>query len=159
MCAAGCIINQPGLAGICCLKSLHTGNGLICQVGCEIISRLVDPWKYLSMVLEQIGCPLICFSSLKSVEVLKAHAGWPLVEGPGHTINIIRCIVIFSKPGCCVSVSFKDISNGTIFGSHDGIISGITGRQFGYNTEAGGMMVATRQQCCTCGRTKSGRAE
>src|SRR5664279_388133 len=118
----------------------------ISQVGGKIITRVVYKWKYLGMVAEKIGCPLVGFSAHEPVKVLKTLPRRPLIKRTCHTVLKIWCIVILAEPGCRISIVFQDHSNTFVIQTDDGIIPGVTGGQFSDNTAAHRMVIATGDQ-------------
>src|SRR5947209_200798 len=98
------------------------------------------------MVPEEVRCPLVRFPAHETIKVLEPLTGRPLIIGSCHTILKAWCIMILTKPGSGVSISLKYISNTGIIQTDDGIIPGITSRQFADHTATDGMMVTPRDQ-------------
>jgi hypothetical protein len=64
-------------------------------------------------VFKQRRMPVVRIAPEEAVEIFKAQATSPLVEGPGQTLLPIRNQVVLAEPGCVVAVADEDIADNT----------------------------------------------
>src|SRR5271167_29522 len=135
-------------------------DGLVRQIFGQRVILLAALWYFhfnRLVALVKRGLPLVRFTTDEPVKVVKAlHCG-PAIKWTGYTGLPVRNVVILAKKSCAVTVLAQD------FGEHRfalwnlAAVAGITTANFGDNPRPCGMMVATCQQCGTCGRTKRRR--
>ena len=121
-------------------------DGLVRQVGGEVVIGLADPGENLGRVLEQIRRPLVGLAAHEAVEVIEAHADRPLIERPGGAVLIARRVVVLAEPGCGVAVLLQDRADGGILGADHGIVARIAGGLLRDDAEADRVMIATGDQ-------------
>src|SRR6516165_2699765 len=90
------------------IEPLYVRDGLVRQVGGEVVAGLPDPGKNLRHVLEEVRGPLVGLASQEAIEVLEAHADGPLIEWASRAVLIAWRVVVLSEPGCRVAVLLQD---------------------------------------------------
>ena len=109
--AAGHVIDEERLVGCGRVQAAHVLDGLVRQVGGEVVAGLADPGKNLGRVLIKIGRPLVGLAAHEPVEILESHADRPLVERPGRAVQIGGRVMVLAKPRggiTVVSAEFPD---------------------------------------------------
>src|SRR5215469_6786160 len=84
--AAGDVVDKERLIGRGGVEPSQMSDGVVCQVGRQIVVGLSDPWENLSGVLEQIRRPLVGLAAHEAIEVVETHADGPLVEGTDRAV-------------------------------------------------------------------------
>src|SRR6266702_2234727 len=93
------VIKKERLVGCCCIEVAQMLDGLVGQIGGEVVSGLADKREDLSVVAEEIRRPLVGLPAHKAVKIFEAHARRPLIERPGDAVLKVRRIVVLAKPG------------------------------------------------------------
>src|SRR5208283_5742624 len=93
-------------------------------------------------VAEVVRLPLVRIAAEGTVEIFKAHAGGPLIEGPGLTRLERRGVVVLPEPGGVIAVVLENPPDRRLVAADEAIVAGIARRLLGYDAEAGGMMIA-----------------
>ena len=62
-------------------------------------------------VAEEVGLPLVGVATDEAVEVVKAHAGWPLIERPGLAGLEGGSVVILAEPRGVVTVVLQNAAD------------------------------------------------
>ena len=107
--AAGHVIDEERLVGRRCVQAVHVADRLVRHVGGEVVAGLADPRKDLGVIAEQVGRPLVGLAAHEAVEVLEAHARWPLIEGTGRAVLKRRGVVVLAEPRRGVAVLLQDL--------------------------------------------------
>src|SRR5262249_54268379 len=98
--------------------------------------------------------PLAAVTGVESVKVIEAHARRPLIEWTRLARLERRRVVILSPPTCAIAVLLQYLADRGILRSHDAVVAGEAGRDFGDHTEANRVVVAPREQRPAGGRTQ-----
>ena len=128
-------------------------------IGDQIIAGLADPGENLGGVLKEIGLPLARIAAHETVEIVKAHADRPLIEGSGGAVLEGRRIVVLAEPRGGIAILLQNIADRRIVDADDRIIARITGRLFGDDAEADRVVIAAGDQCGAGRRAQGGRVE
>src|SRR5258705_522416 len=123
MSAAGHVIEEERLVGRSRVQAAHVLDGLVRQVGGEVVAGLADPREYRGVVLEQIRRPLVGLAAHVAVEILEAHARRPLVERAGHALLKARRVVVLAKPRRGKTVIPEYRADGGVLRPDDGIVA------------------------------------
>jgi hypothetical protein len=92
--AARGVIEEERLVRIERVQLIEIGDGLIGHVGGEVVVGIADVGVDAGGVAVEIGLPLIGLAAIEAVEIFKAHARGPLVEGAGLARHVRRRVVI-----------------------------------------------------------------
>ena len=93
-------------------------------------------------VAEEVGLPLAAVAAHEAVEILEAHAGGPLIEGPNLAGLEGRRVVVLAEPQGGVAVVAEDAADGGLVFGNDAVVAGKTGGLLGDHAEARRVMVA-----------------
>src|SRR5271156_3941931 len=158
--AAGHVIEEERLVRRGRVQVVHVLDGVVGQVGGEVVAFLTDPWVHRSRIAEQVGRPLVGFATQEAIEILKAHADRPLVEGASRgAVSEARGVVVFAEPRGGVAVLLQYLSDGSVILTDDGIIARVAGGQFANDAEADRVVVAAGDQGGPRRRAKRGGVE
>ncbi len=152
----GCIFDEKGLVRLNLIEAVQVVYGLVGHGGGQVPPRLAFERIDLGGVLEEVGLPLVGITAHEAVEVLKAQAGGPLVEGPGLAGRESRRVVILAEPRRGVAVVQQDAADGGLVFGDNAVVAGEPGGLFGDDAEAGRVVVATGQQRGPGGRAQGG---
>src|SRR5207249_10373786 len=133
--AAGNIIDEEWRIRRRGVQLLHMADRFVRHIGDEVVPWLPDPRIYLGVVPEQIRRPLIGFTAHEAIEILKAHARWPLVERTGDAVLERWGIVVLAKPGRSIAVAAEDRSDGCLVRRDDRVVTRVSRRQFRSHAE------------------------
>src|SRR5271157_6183488 len=140
---AGHVVDKERLLRIYLIEHLHVRYGVIRHGGRQVPARLPDVGVDRRSVSEEIGLPLAGIAADEAVEVLKAHAGRPLVKGPGLTRHESRGVVILAEPGGGIPVLLQDFANRALALLNDRVISRETCSNLGDDAKTHRVMVAS----------------
>src|SRR6266480_154234 len=104
------------------------------QIGGEVVVLPSDIRKDLRVIAEEIRRPLISFAAHEAVEILKPHSRRPLVIRPGDAVLIGGRVVVLAKPRSRITVLLKNIPDRGVLDPDDGVVAGITRREFADDT-------------------------
>ena len=90
------------------------------------------------------------------VEILEAHAEWPLVERPDRAGLEGRCIMVLAEPRGGVTIIQQDAADGRLVFRDDTVVAGEARGLLGDHAEAGRVMIAPGNQCGARRRTRRG---
>ena len=118
--------------------------------------RRPSPWSdsifppgkgWIGVVLRnRLRLPLAGVAADKSVKIIKAHPGRPLVERPGLARLIKWRVVVLAKPRRRVTVLLQDFADCSAFLADDRIVTRKTRGRLAHDAKAGDVMVAARNQ-------------
>ena len=111
------------MSGAAAFRSLHVLDGVVRQVGGEVVAGLADPWKHLGRIAKQIGRPLVGLAAHEPVEILEAHPDRPLVEGPGDAVLKGGGVMVLAEPRRGIAVVPEDRADGGVLRTDDGIVA------------------------------------
>ena len=117
------------------------------------------PWNGIDLrrVAEEVRLPLVGVAADEAVEVLEAHAGRPLVEGPDLARGEGRRVVVLAEPRRRVAVVEQHAADGGLVLADDAVVAGEAGRLLGDHAEAGRVVVAPGDQRGARRRAQRGR--
>src|SRR5207247_1646717 len=95
---AGNVVAEEWLARIDLINAVKPINGVIGHAGDQVPTRLTVERIDLRGIAEQVRRPLVRVTANKPVEILKAHAEWPLVKRSDRARLEGRCVVVFAEP-------------------------------------------------------------
>ena len=96
---------------------------------------------------EQIaGLPLACIAADETIEIVEAHARWPIVEGPGWARFPTWHIVVLAEPSRRIARGLQRRCNRRGLPRDDGIVAWKTSGGFGNSGKAHGMVITPSQQ-------------
>src|SRR6516225_1275688 len=101
--------------------------------------------------------PLVAVAAEEAVEMLKAEAGRPQVKRARLTRHPVRHIVHLAEPRCVVAVVFENRADRTRASWHQRVVAGIAGCELRDVSTCDRMVVSSRDQSCSRGRTQRGR--
>ena len=159
MAAARHIIEEERLVGRGGVELPHVMDGVVREIGGEVVTGLADPRINRARVAVEIGRPLVGLAAEEAIKVLEAQSDRPLVEGPGRAVLVGRNVVVLAEPGCRVAVVAKNPADRGVLRTDDGIVARIAGRQFADHAIADLVMVAPGDQRRARRRAKGGRVE
>jgi hypothetical protein len=157
--APGYVIKEERLVGRGRVQVAQMFDGLVGQIGGEVVAGLADKREYLGMVTEQVRRPLVGLPAHKAVEILETQSRGPLIVRPGNAVLKTRRVVVLAKPGGGVTALLQDCADGGILNTDDGIVAWITGRQFADDAGSDRVMIAARNQRRPRRRTKRSGVE
>ena len=140
--AAGDVVNKERLVGSGRVQTAHIFDGVIRQVGREVVAGLADPRKHRCRITIEVRCPLVRFAAEEPIKILKAQADRPLVERPGSTVLKRGNVVIFAEPRRGVAVIAEDGTDGRVLRTDQRIVAWVAGGQFADYAIADRVMVA-----------------
>src|SRR5664279_631282 len=144
--AARNVIDKERLVWSDGVEALHVLDGIIRLRRGQVPAGMADVGIYLRRTAEQIRLPLAGVAADEAIEVVEAHAGWPLIERPGLAGRKRRRVVILAEPGGAIAVIPEDPPNRRLVGCNDAVVAGVAGRLFGDNAEANREMGATGEK-------------
>src|SRR5262249_42048072 len=142
--AAGHIIDEERLFGCRRVQASHILDGLVRHVRGQVVAGLANPWKNRSRVLIKIGRPLVRLAAHEPVEILESHASRPLVERPGHAIEIGGRVMVLAKPRSGITVLLQDFADGGTVLTDDGVITRKASGHLADDAVADGVAIAAR---------------
>lgn len=103
---AGRISDEKRLVGVDLMDARHPVDRVIGHDCDQVPSagRLAKKRIDLGRIAEQVWLLLIGIATNEAVKVLKAHAGWPLIEWPSLAGSENWCVVVLTEPGSRVAV-------------------------------------------------------
>jgi hypothetical protein len=128
----------------------HVVDRVVSHVGREVVARASYPRKDLCLVAEEKRRPLVSLAAEETIEVIESHPVRPLVKRPCQTDLIAGSIVVLADPRCRVAILPQDRADGGTLRPDDGVVSRVSGGHFGNHAEADRVMVAARDQRCSC---------
>ena len=134
-------------------------DGLVRQVGGEVVVGIAHERENLGVIAEQVGGPLVGLAAHEPVEILEAQARGPLVIGPGDAVLIGRGVVVLAEPGRGIAVLLEDRANAGALQADDGVVAGIARGQFADHAGTHRVMVAAGDQRRPGGRAQGSRVE
>ncbi|SPF33793.1 hypothetical protein SBDP1_1160025 [Syntrophobacter sp. SbD1] len=153
------VIDEEWLVGRSGVQSPNMIDRLVCQISGEVVTGLADPWIHLGLIAKKVGRPLVGLAAQEAVEILKAHADRPLVEGARQTVLEARRVVVFAEPRGGIAVVSENRADGRILRSDVRVIARETGGQLRDHAEAHRVVVAPGDQRGARGRTQRGGVE
>ena len=131
------------------------GDGVVrCRSG-QVPARRAEIGMDRRVAPEQIaGLPLARIAADETIEIVEAHAGWPIMEGPGWARFPTWHIVVLAEPSRCVARGLQRRCNRRGLTWDDGVVAWKTGGGFGNSGKAHGMVIAASQQCGAGWRTE-----
>ena len=146
-------IDKEGLVRRERVLGLHPGDGMVHQIGRQVIVRIVRRLDG-RRAFEERGRPLIRLRADETVELLKALAGGPAVKRPGGADFPHGRLVHLAEGGRVVTVQAQRVGNGGgAVGTHAGVAGG-GGRRLSDAAHAHRMVIASGEQCLACGGTE-----
>src|SRR5262249_10496838 len=99
VCAAGNVVAEERLAGVNLICLIEPPDRVVGHGGGQIpsSSRLADVRVDGGCVAKQIWLPLAGVAANKAVEVVEAHAGGPMIEGPKLAGVERGCVVVLAE--------------------------------------------------------------
>ena len=144
--ATGHVINEERFVGRDLLELFHVLDCIVSHRRGQIPTGL--PLKRINgrRVAKQVRLPLAGVAADEPVEILETHADRPLIERPGLARQVKRRVVVFAKPRGRVPVLLKNLTNRSAIPLDDRVVTWESRRGFAHYTEAGHVMVASRDQ-------------
>ena len=141
--AARYVIDEPRLGGRELLQLLHVLDRLVGHGRGQVPAGIALEGEDRCRVAEQVRLPLARVAADEAVEVLEAHAGRPLVEGPGLAVREEWRVVVLAEPRGRIPVVFQDGADGALLDGDDRVVTGKPGCYFADHPKAHRMMVAS----------------
>src|SRR5208337_3877491 len=107
--------NEERLVGGGRIQTAHVFDGIVRQVGGEVVARLADPWKHRGRIAIEIGRPLVGLAAQEPVKILKAQADRPLVERASRAVLKGGNVVVLAEPRSGIAVVPEDGTDGCVF--------------------------------------------
>ena len=143
---AGRVLDEDRLVRVGLVHPRHPVDGVVGHPSDEIPARLAIEGINLRRVAEQVRLPLVGITADEAIEILKAHAGRPLVERPDLARSERRRVVVLAEPRRGIAVIQQDPADGGLVLGDDAVVAGEAGRLLGDHAEAGRVMVAAGDQ-------------
>ena len=123
------------------------GDGVVRCCSGQVPARYAEIGMDRRMAPEQIaGLPLARIAADETIEIVEAHAGWPIVEGPGWARFPTWHIVVLAEPSRRIARGLQRRGNRRGLPRDDGVVAWKTGGGFGNSGKAHGMVIAASQQ-------------
>ena len=138
-------VDEEGLVGRQRVLRLHPFDGVVHQIRGEVIVRVVGRLDRLGARVERRR-PLVGLRTYKAIEILKAIAGRPAVEGSRRAYLPHRCLVHLAIGGRAVAVQPQRLGDGGRGVRADRVVAGRRGGRLGDAAHADRVMVAPGEQ-------------
>ena len=145
-------VHKEGSLGISGPLHLHPLNGVIGEIFGHVVVITADVRRHRGRVAIHRGLPLGGFGIQDAVEVIKANAGRPTVEGAGGGLFPERCQVPLAKGRRGVPTLSKNLGDGGRLLRDDGVVPRKNIGRLGNAAHVDGVVVATSQH----GRSRGG---
>ena len=159
MAAARHVIEEERRVGRRSVEFAHMMDGVVGEIGGEVVAGLADPRLNRGRVAIEIGRPLVGLAAEEAVKILEPQSDRPLVERAGRAVLVGRNVVVLAEPRRRVAVVAQNPADGGVVRPDDRIVARIAGRQFADHAIADLMMVAPGDQRRPRRRAKGGRVE
>ena len=140
------VLDEDRFVRVDLMHPVHIIDRVVRHPGDEVPARFTLEGIDLRGVAEQVRLPLVGVAADKTVEVLEAHAGWPLVERSCLAGRVGRSIVVLAEPGRVVAVIEQDPPDRRLVLGDDAVVTREAGRLLGDHAEPGGVVVAAGDQ-------------
>src|ERR1022692_3435805 len=144
--AARNVIDKERLVWSDGVEALHVLDGIIRLRRRQVPAGMADVGIYLRRAAEQIRLPLAGVAADEAIEVVEAHAGWPLIERPGLAGRKRWRVVILAEPGGAIAVIPQDAADCRLVAGDDAVVTREAGCLLGNHAEADRVMVAPGNQ-------------
>ena len=150
------ILNEEWLARHGLIESIQIIDGLIGHACGQIPAGLALERINLRGVAVQVGLPLVGVATNKTIEILEAHAGGPLVKRPYLAGRKRRGIVVLAKPRGRVAVVQQHPTDGGLVLGDNAVVAGESRGLLRNHAEPHRMMVTASDERRARRRTQSG---
>jgi hypothetical protein len=118
------VLDEDRLVGLDLVHARHVVDRVVGHAGDQVPARLALERIDLRGVAEQVGLPLVGVAADEAVEVLEAHAGGPLVEGPDLAGREGRRVVVLAEPRGGIAVVQQHAADGGLVLADDAVVAG-----------------------------------
>src|SRR5262249_13896434 len=89
----------------------------------QVPARVAEIWLDCRGIAKQVWLPLVGVTTHEAIEIVEAHAGWPLVERPSLARLELRRVVVLAEPGRPVAMVLEDLSDRGLVPAHDAVVA------------------------------------
>ena len=143
---AGRVFDEERLVGLCLVHPVQVVDGVVGHAGDQVPVLLALERINLGRIAEQVRLPLVGVAADEAVEILKAHAGRPLVERSDRTCGEGRRVVVLAEPRSRIAVVEQDPADGGLVLRDNAVVAGESRRLLRDDAEADRMVVASGDQ-------------
>jgi hypothetical protein len=153
--AAGHVIDEERPIWYKGVDPLHVRNGLVRHGGREVKAWIAQERIDVRRVAGQVRrLPLVGVTAHESVEILEAHADWPLVEGAVLACLKGRRVVVLAEPGGAVAVVLQNLADRRLVLLDEAVLSREAGSLLRDHAEPHRVVVAAGDEGGTRRRTE-----
>src|SRR4029450_3697937 len=144
--AARRVIEEERLPGVELVDAMEVGYGLVGHVGGEVVAWIAEVGIDAGGVAVEIRLPLIGLAAVETVEIVKAHADRPAVEGSSLARLEGWRVVVLAEPRGCIAILLENFANRSLVLGNDAVIARIAGGGLADHTKSHRVMVAPGDQ-------------
>ena len=149
------IVNDFGAINIDAELIAGASDGVVSHIVIkEVVLLIVRRLDGLD-VFKDGGRPLAGVTTDKAIEVFKAQPCGPEIKWPSLAVVPIGHVMVLAVPGGVVAVLPQHLREGADTLGHECVVARKASASFHNNSRICRVMIATREQGCACGRTKS----
>jgi hypothetical protein len=144
--SSGGVVDEERLVGRHRVLQMDVLDGVVGEVVVEVIVRVADVRLDGRVAVEDKRAPLVHVTADEAVELLKAEAGGPAVEGTCLAGLPVGNVMVFAEPGGVVAVLAKELADACCVFAYERIVPGIAGGHLHNLAGVYGVMIPPSQQ-------------